>query len=104
MGDVVTLTARRRGRAAHVGRRRGSGPGIVRVFPGARHLRMVDNIAAYMATLDDVKAEEFLISHFEIEDRRLTAQGISDPEIEKYIFTTARAVWSRLRTVKAGVA
>jgi hypothetical protein len=101
MGDVVTLTARRRCPAA---RRPSGNSGIVRAFPGARLVRMVNAIAARMATLDDVKAEEFLVSHFEIEDRRLTAQGIPDPEIEKYIFTTARAVWSRLRTIKAGVA
>jgi hypothetical protein len=101
MGDVVTLTARRRGRAE---RRIRGGSGIVHAFPGTRHLRMINNIVAYMATLDDVKAEEFLVSHFEIEDRRLTAQGIPDPEIEKYIFTAAREIWLRLRTVKAGVA
>jgi len=104
MGDVVTLDEARshRGADIEIGRRRGRS--IVIAFPGPRHRRMVDNLAAHMATLDDVEAEEFLVFHFTVEDRRLTEQGIPDPEIEKYIFETARAIWARLRTIKAGVA
>jgi hypothetical protein len=73
---------------------------VVRPFPGERHLAMVENIARLLNDLSDDAADQFLVEHFDIEWDRLTAQGVSEPEIEKYIFTTARAIWLRLR--KAG--
>jgi hypothetical protein len=77
---------------------------IIRPFPGERQFRMINTIAAHMATLSDAEAEKFLVFHFDVEWGRLTEQGISEQEIEKYVFTTARAVWSRLRRIRVGAA
>jgi hypothetical protein len=65
---------------------------------------MIENIAAHMATLGDVEAEKFLVWHFDVEWGRLTEQGVAENEIEKYVYTTARAVWSRLHKMRAGAA
>jgi hypothetical protein len=77
----------------------------VRVFPGARQLGLIEGIAAYMATLGEVEARNFLVFHFEVvELSRLVEQGISNAEIDSYIFTTARAIWARVRKIQAGAA
>jgi hypothetical protein len=103
MGDVVLLKERSpSGRRTN--RPRCGSRCVVRAFPGKHHLQIINNIASHMATLDDATEEEFLIFHFEIEERRLIEQGIAEPEIDRYIFETARAIWARLRKIRKGAA
>jgi hypothetical protein len=77
---------------------------IIHAFPAVRHVRMIKNIARYMAQLPDAEAESYLVRHFDVEWGRLIECGVSDEEIEKYIFTTARAIWSLLSKIRAGAA
>ncbi|WP_315747581.1 MULTISPECIES: hypothetical protein [unclassified Bradyrhizobium] len=109
MVEVVSLSARRperrRQTQAAMPIQSGHFRGTVRVFPGPRQLRMIECIAAHMATLGELQAREFLVFHFEVvELSRLIDQGISDAEIDSYIFTTARAIWARVRRIQAGAA
>jgi hypothetical protein len=73
-------------------------------FPAVRHVRMIRNIAKHMAHLGDAEAERYLVWHFDVEWGRLIECGVSEEEIETYIFTTPRAIWSLLSKIRAGAA
>lgn len=73
-------------------------------FPGPRQMRMIETIAHHLSTLTDIDAERFMVGHFAIEERRLVEQSVSEPDIDRYIFETARAIWMRLDQIVAGAA
>jgi hypothetical protein len=105
MSEVISIGERSKGPEKEDAASDPSHSAEVRAFPGARQLRMIETIAAHMATLGEVEARRFLVFHFEVvELSRLVEQGVSDPEIDRYIFTTARAIWSRVRKIQAGAA
>jgi Family of unknown function (DUF6074) len=106
MANVVALTSskRRLPRRYSQGAAPSLGGAIVRAFPGDRQLRVVESVAAILATVSDADAEQFMVSHLDVEWGRLEAFGVPENEIERHIFTTARAIWMRMRTIGAGVA
>jgi hypothetical protein len=79
-------------------RRRGSkssAPAKMFAFPPGRHKRIVAFIAAEMRkqrTSDE--AEEYLISHLNIEWSRLANLGIAEDQIEKFCRDFAFAAWA----------
>ena len=65
---------------------------------------MVRNVARQMASLSDAEAEEYLVWHFDVEWGRLTEYGVAEEEVERYITTTARAIWSLMYKIQQGAA
>ena len=100
MGDLLQFQSHRC-RAPRRGRRRKGAPTAqVLIVPSSRHRNIVDYIAAQMKGKQSLDAaEDYLISHLEIEWSRLADLGLNDVEIERHCDLFARAAW---RVVLAG--